>query len=135
MADRQAIHDLLMDYAWAMDDRDFDLLADVFHKDASFTIDITGADSFGPFEPGSGVVEFISSTTQQQTDQRRHVITNIRVEEETDSDATVTSTLTLNVVDGGTLTVQSVGVYRAECVDDGDRWRIRGFNLALDVPF
>ena len=61
MADRQAIHDLFMDYAWAMDARDFDLLADVFHEDASFTIDITGADSFGPFEPGSGVVEFISS--------------------------------------------------------------------------
>jgi 3-phenylpropionate/cinnamic acid dioxygenase small subunit len=135
MADRQAIHDLFMDYAWAMDARDFDLLADVFHKDASFTIDITGADSFGPFEPGSGVVEFISSTTKQQTDQRRHVITNLRVEEETDSDATVTATLTLNVVDEGTLTVQSIGVYRAECVDAGDRWRIRGFNLALDVPF
>ena len=135
MADRQAIHDLFMDYAWAMDARDFDLLADVFHEDASFTIDIAGADSVGPFEPGSGVVEFIRSTTQQQTDQRRHVITNIRVEEETGSDATVTATLTLNVVDEGQLEVQSIGVYRAECVDVWDRWKFRGFNLALDLPF
>ena len=135
MADRQAIQDLFADYAWAMDARDFDLLADVFHEDASFTIDITGADSFGPFEPGSGVVEFISSTTKEQTDQRRHVVTNIRVEEETASDATVTATLTLNVVDDGKLTVQSVGVYRAECVDAGDRWKFRQFNLALDLPF
>jgi 3-phenylpropionate/cinnamic acid dioxygenase small subunit len=118
-----------------MDARDFDLLADVFHEDASFTIDITGSDSFGPFEPGSGVVEFISSTTKEQTDQRRHVVTNIRVEEETASDAKVTATLTLNVVDEGKLTVQSVGVYRAECVDAGDRWKFREFNLALDLPF
>lgn len=135
MADRQGITDLFSDYAWAMDARDFDLLAQVFHDDASFTIDIPGADSYGPFEPGSAVVDFISSTTQGQTDQRRHVITNIRVDEETDSDATVTATLTLIVIDDGKLTVQSTGVYRAECVAAGGRWQFRGFNLALDLPF
>ncbi len=135
MADRQAINDLFVDYAWAMDARDFDLLAQVFHDDASFTIDIAGADTVGPFEPGSAVVEFISSTTQGQTDQRRHVITNIRFEEETESDAKVTATLTLNVTDEGKLTVQSVGVYTGECVDSGERWQFRKFNLALDSPF
>ena len=135
MADRQAINDLFADYAWAMDARDFDLLAQVFHEDASFVIDITGGDSYGPFSPGSAVVEFISSTTQGQTDQRRHVITNLRVEEESDSDAKVTATLTLNVIDEGKLTVQSIGVYTAECVASGDRWQFREFVLALDLPF
>ena len=52
MADRQAINDLFADYAWAMDARDFDLLAQVFHDDASFIIYIEGADPVGPFEPG-----------------------------------------------------------------------------------
>jgi 3-phenylpropionate/cinnamic acid dioxygenase small subunit len=135
MADRKAINDLFADYAWAMDDRDFDLLAQVFHDDASFVIYIEGADPVGPISPGSGVVEFISSTTQQQTDQRRHVITNVRFEEETDSDAKVTATLTLIVIDNGQLTVQSTGVYTAECVNSGSRWQFREFALALDLPF
>ena len=135
MADRQAINDLFADYAWAMDDRDFDLLAQVFHEDASFVIYIAGADPVGPFSPGSAVVEFISETTKGQTDQRRHVITNLRVEEESESDAKVTATLTLNVIDEGKLTVQSTGVYTAECVPAGGRWQFREFALALDLPF
>jgi|ERR687897_172139 3-phenylpropionate/cinnamic acid dioxygenase small subunit len=135
MADRQAINDLFADYAWAMDARDFDLLAQVFHDDASFTIPIEGADTVGPFSPGSAVVEFISSTTQGQTDRRRHVITNVRFEEESDNEARVTATLTLIVIDNGQLTVQSTGVYRAECVNSGSRWQFREFVLALDLPF
>ena len=91
MADRQAIDDLFADYAWAMDTRDWDLLRAVFHEEASFTIPITGADTVGPISPGSEVVDFISSTTESQTDQRRHVITNVRVEEETDSGAKATA--------------------------------------------
>ncbi len=135
MADRQAINDLFADYAWAMDDRDFDLLAQVFHEDASFVIYIPEVDPVGPFSPGSAVVEFISETTKGQTDQRRHVITNLRVDEESESDAKVTATLTLIVIDEGKLTVQSTGVYTAECVADGDRWQFREFALALDLPF
>jgi 3-phenylpropionate/cinnamic acid dioxygenase small subunit len=135
MADRQAIDDLFADYAWAMDARDWNLLRAVFHEEASFTIPITGADTVGPISPGSEVVDFISSTTESQTDRRRHVITNVRVEEQTDSRAKATATLTLIVIDNGQLTVQSTGVYNAECVADGDRWQFREFELALDLPF
>jgi hypothetical protein len=135
MADRQAINDLFANYAWAMDARDFDLLAQVFHEDASFNIDIAGADPVGPFSPGPAVVEFISETTKGQTDQRRHVITNIRVAEESGSDATVTATLTLIVIDGGKLTVQSTGVYTAECIAGPNGMQFRKFDLALDLPF
>jgi 3-phenylpropionate/cinnamic acid dioxygenase small subunit len=135
MADRQAIDDLFADYAWAMDARNWDLLRAVFHEDASFTIPIAGADTVGPISPGSEVVDFISSTTEGQTDQRRHVITNVRVEEQTDSGAKATATLTLIVIDNGQLTVQSTGVYTAECVADGDRWQFRELGLALDLPF
>ena len=121
MADRQAISDLFSDYAWALDANDFDLLRQVFHDDASFTITIPGADPVGPIEPGAAIVDFISGTVEGQDDQRRHVITNLRYESESDAEVHVSATLTLIVIAGGSLTVQSTGVYRVEIILDDDR--------------
>ena len=135
MADRQAITDLFADYAWALDANDFDLLAQVFHEDASFTINIAGADPVGPIEPGAAIVEFIRGTVQGQDDQRRHVITNMRYESESDAAAQVTATLTLIVVANGSLSVQSTGVYHVEIVQEGGTWQFRQFSLDLDLPF
>jgi 3-phenylpropionate/cinnamic acid dioxygenase small subunit len=42
MADRQAIADLFSEYAWALDAKDWDLLRQVFHEDASLTLELTG---------------------------------------------------------------------------------------------
>jgi 3-phenylpropionate/cinnamic acid dioxygenase small subunit len=135
MADRQAIADLFSDYAWALDAADWDLLRQVFHEDASFTIDIAGADTVGPIAPGAEVVDFVSSTSEGQNDQRRHVVTNLRYESEGDEAAVVTATLTLLVTADGELTVQSTGVYRTEVVLEAARWQFREFRLALDRPF
>lgn len=135
MADRKAIADVFSDYAWAMDAGDFDLLRQVFHEDASFTIEITGADTVGPIAPGAAIVDFISTTVQGQNDQRRHLVNNLRYEREGEEDAVVTATLTLIVITDGELVVQSTGVYRSEVVLEGGRWQFREFNLALDLPF
>ena len=135
MADRDAIAELLSNYAWAMDSGDFEALKDVFHDDASFLIHIPGADDVGPFSPGSAVVEFIGGTISGQEDQRRHVITNQRYEREGEDDAVVTSTLTLIVIADGNLTVQSTGVYRSEVVRTDAGWQIREFSISLDLPF
>ena len=42
MADRQAIADLFSEYAWALDAADWDLLRQVFHEDASLTVEPWG---------------------------------------------------------------------------------------------
>jgi uncharacterized protein (TIGR02246 family) len=135
MADRDAIAELLSDYAWAMDAGDFEALNDVFTEDASFVIHIAGADSVGPISPRKEIVDFIGGTIQGQQDQRRHVVSNQRYEREGDDDAVVTTTLTLNVVADGKLTVQATGVYRAEVVRQDGGWRIRDFTISLDLPF
>ena len=80
-------------------------------------------------------VEFCSSTVGEQTDQRRHVITNVRVESETEEAATVTAILTLVVVENGALEVKSSGLYRTEVVDDGGKLRFASMLLTLDLPF
>ena len=135
MADRQAIADLFSEYAWALDAKDWDLLRQVFHEDASLTLELTGADTVGPIAPGAEVVGFISSTSEGQDDQRRHVLTNLRYESEGEQDAVVTATLTLLVTADGELSVQSTGVFRTELVLEAGRWQFREFRLALDRPF
>ncbi len=89
MFDRHAISDLFSEYAWALDNKDWDLLRQVFHEDASLALEITGAGTVGPIAPGAEVVGFISNTSEGQDDQRRHVVTNLRYEREGEGDATV----------------------------------------------
>jgi ketosteroid isomerase-like protein len=135
MADRDAIAELMSNYAWAMDSGDFRALNDIFSEDGSLEIHIAGADSIGPIEPRDAVVDFIGSTITGQQDQRRHVISNQRFESESGDQAVVTATLTLNVIADGKLTVQSTGIYRTEVVQADGGWRMRSLSISLDLPF
>jgi len=135
MADRQAIDQLFADYGWPMDSREWDGLGPTFTGDADFTIAITGGDTIGPITGREAIVEFCSSTVERQTDQRRHVITNVRVGPQTDTEATVTAILTLVTVENGALTVKATGLYRTRVVLDGGAWRFASMHLTLDLPF
>ena len=81
------------------------------------------------------MVGFISSTSEGQDDQRRHVLTNLRYESEGEEDAVVTATLTLLMTADGEVSVQSTGVFRTEVVLEAGRWHFREFRLAIDQPF
>lgn len=135
MADRDAIDQLFADYGWPMDSREFSVLGDTFTENADFTIVITGGDTIGPISGRDAIVEFCSSTVGEQTDQRRHVITNVRIGPETETEADVTAILTLIVVADGALEVKSSGLYRTRAVLDGGRWRFASMHLTLDLPF
>jgi SnoaL-like domain len=135
MADRDAIEQLFSDYGWPMDSREWPVLGDTFTEDAEFTIVITGGDTIGPLQGRDAIVEFCSTTVNAQTDQRRHVITNIRLAPEKDTEAEVTAILTLIVVTDGALEVKSSGLYRTRAVLDGDRWRFARMHLTLDLAF
>ena len=135
MADRDAIEQLFADYGWPMDTREWPVLATVFTADASFVITIQGetaVDITGRDE----IVEFCSSTVNAQTDQRRHVITNIRVTDGTETSASVYAILTLVVVTDGELEVKSSGLYRTRVVKEADgQWRFAHMLLELDRTF
>lgn len=135
MSDRDEIAELLSNYAWAMDAGDFEALHDIFAEDASFVIHIAGADSVGPIAPRQAIVDFIGGTVSDQQDQRRHVISNQRFESRGDGEAVVTATLTLNVIESGSLEVKSTGIYRADLVREEAGWRMRGLEISLDLPF
>ena len=131
MADRDTIEQLFATYAWAMDARSFDLFDDVFTTDASFVVSIAGGDTYGPFEGRAAVADFIGSTTQEQTDQRRHAILNVR----TEGADKATAILSLHVVDNGALTVKSCGVYTVELGEEDGATKFSSMDLALDLGF
>ena len=129
--DYQNVSQLFSSYAWSMDAKDFDLFETVFSEDASFVVSIAGTVAAGPFEGRSALVDFIRSTTLDQRDQRRHVITNVRLVD----DGGATAILTLLVVDDGVLTVKSCGVYDVELVEEGGKVLFSAMDLALDLGF
>jgi uncharacterized protein (TIGR02246 family) len=135
MADRNAIQQLFADYGWPMDTREWPVLATVFTEDASFVITIAGDEAIsvaGRHE----IVEFCSSTVDAQTDQRRHVITNVRIASGTDTTADAYAILTLVVVTDGELEVKSSGLYRTKVVKEPDgQWRFAHMLLELDRTF
>jgi SnoaL-like domain len=130
MADYAQVCNVFARYASAMDDNNFEVLRSVFTADASFTVDITGGPTVGPYESGDAIVEFISSTTEDQQDQRRHVITNVRLEDET-----AYGVLSLFVTADGELTVQTTGVYKVTLADSGATLAFSSMYLTLDRPY
>jgi ketosteroid isomerase-like protein len=128
MADYAEVSNAFAHYASAMDDNDYETLRSVFTDDAVFTVDITGGPTVGPYETADAIVEFISSTTEDQQDQRRHVITNIRLDGDT-----AYGILSLFVTADGELTVQSTGVYKVTL--EGDSARFSSMYLTLDRPY
>lgn len=134
MADRSAIEDLFARYAWGMDSRQFQFTKDAFAGDARFTLDIQGTAAIEPLE-GSNIGEFIETTTREQTDQRRHVITNLHLENEQESSARAIAYLSLMVTENGELHPQATGVYTTEVDASDGVWRFRSMHLDLDRPF
>ncbi len=125
------VSQLFADYAWAMDSRELGGLNSVFTEDATFAVTIAGEDAVGPLEGRKATVDFISETTRAQTDQRRHVITNVRLHGE----GAATATLTLIVIDAGQLTVKSAGVYSCGLAQEDGAARFSRMDLALDLGF
>lgn len=134
MADRSAIEDLFARYAWGMDSRQFHFTNDTFAEDAEFTLDIQGTAAIEPLR-GSGIGEFIESTTREQTDQRRHVITNVHLEDAGEDEAKAIAYLTLMVTENGELHAQATGVYTTRVARSGGVWRFAHMHLDLDRPF
>jgi uncharacterized protein (TIGR02246 family) len=135
VAGRDAVAELFATYAAANDARDVAGIGDCFTADAAFTLHIAGADSIGPLAPRDALVEFFGQAFAAQSDQRRHVITNLRLLDDGADAARAEAYLSLIVTDAGATALKSAGRYRAEAVREGGAWRFRSLTLDLDSPF
>lgn len=135
MADKQAVSELLGKGGWAYDTPDIDYLADMFTETGTFDLTIAGMGQVGSFAGRAEIRKLYEDSLASQEDQRRHVVTNIFYEDETDTSVTAVSYLVLITIKDGALNVISSGVYRDQVTLDGDSWRITHRDLHLDLPY
>lgn len=131
MVTRDTVEQLLADWAWANDHAELSLISDSLTADATFTVRIAGETAVGPLSPREAIVEFIGEALGAQEGQRRHCVSNVRVDEE---DCTAYLTI-FETVDGESRLV-ATGVYRgAVGAGEGGRAALSALAIELDRPF
>ncbi|EEB80374.1 hypothetical protein GPB2148_3191 [marine gamma proteobacterium HTCC2148] len=128
------IHELLGKAAYAYDERDMPLLTACFAKGVSMTMRIAGGDLVGPFDGRDAVMGLMTGSMDEQTDIRRHIISNIFFDESA-AVTTVVSNLTLVATENGEIQLLSAGVYRDEVVEEDGAWRVSKRHIELDKSY
>lgn len=134
MTDRSALEDLANRYSLAYDTADLDTIESVFTKDATFSMKIAGNEPMS-FGPRDAIMDLMRNSLSSQTDQRRHVNSNLIVE---GTDGGVTRTkhyLTLLATEDGQISLLSAGLYSAEVVEEDGTLRFRSLHLDLDKAY
>ena len=134
MPDRAAIEDLANRYSLAYDSADLDGIEATFTEDATFSMVIAGGDklSFGPRE---AIMNLMRDSLSSQTDQRRHINSNLIVEGEQDGVTRTKHYLTLVATEEGQISLLSAGLYSSEIVEEGGTLRFRSLHLDLDKAY
>jgi len=134
IAARLDILELFATYAHTYDQGRLDRLGDLWTDDATFEI----RGSIGGF-PNllSGRDEIVAHMRDRHAAtrpaQRRHVITNVLIEELDESSARVSAYLLLGSTVEGQLSLPVTGRYEDELARTDDGWRIRRQVLTLDA--
>lgn len=131
---REQIEDTLNRWALGYDDNDWSLVADCFTDDAVFSMRIADGEIIGPFEGREVILDVMREASRSQEDQRRHVTSNLVVEQD-GATATSAAYLTLFSVRDGTLTALSTGKYEDELVRTDAGWKLAKRHIALDLPY
>lgn len=135
VADRLAIAERVHLYGWGYDERNRDLLAGCFTEDGTWEGHIMGVDSVGPFVGREALADFLTSFWDEQTDQRRHIFTNVVVSDITETTGVAHAYLMLTASTGGEMQPVTVGPYRLEMRKEADIWRISRLAAGFDAPF
>jgi SnoaL-like domain len=134
MTDRSAVEDLANRYSLAYDTADLETMETVFTEDATFSMIIAGGDKIS-FGPRDAIMKLMRDSMATQTDQRRHVNSNLIVE---GTEGGVTRTkhyLSLFATEKGEINLLSAGLYSSEIVEDGGKLRFKSLHLDLDKAY
>ena len=139
LAARAVIGDLLARAAFALDEQQDAMLAACFAEDAVFTLRIAGGDLIGPFEGREGIMGLMRGAWEEQTDKRRHVVSNVfyppAVEATVPGAVPVVSYLALFATEQGETQLLCTGVYRDEVLVDGTRCELVRRHLELEKAY
>ena len=134
MEQKQAIQEMLAAGAYAYDERDMEALAAGFTEDATMSMRIAGGDLIGPFSGRDSVMQLFHDSMAQQSDVRRHLVSNIFFDE-TGENPLAISNLTLVATENGEIQLLSAGIYRDTVVLEEGTWRILDRYLELDKSY
>lgn len=139
MADRTMIEHVLARWAFGYDEGDVPMMEACFAPDATMRMEIGVRDGtqdvMGPYVGRAEVMGLFTEHQGVQTDQRRHVTTNVVIADDRGDEASVVSYLSLFVTDADGVRLQATGVYRDEFVCLDGEWRIRERFLHLDSRY
>ena len=133
--DKLKISELLSRSAYALDERDVGMLSACFSEEANFTMRIAGGDMIGPFEGRESIMKLMTDSMDQQTDKRRHVVSNIFFESGKGNNVSVVSNLTLFATENEEIQVLSAGVYHDQVVKIDNNWELHQRHLDLDKSY
>lgn len=131
--DRFEIVDLLSRCAYAYDERKLDLLESCYTEDAVFGLTIKGGDAIEPFEGREAIMGLYRGSMDAQSDQRRHVISNLCFEQ-TGEEPVVLSYLSLFATDNAQARLLCTGLYRDTLRRTDKGWKLQHRDLDLDGP-
>lgn len=122
MGARAQIEETMYRYAYGFDVDDIDLMVSAFSEDAELVT------SRGNHRGRATLRDFYQARRDNRTaagEQTRHVVTNLRIELESEDRARASSYYTLTVTGPDrTVVLGSVGTYDDELTRDGDGWLI-----------
>lgn len=134
--DRLLVGERVARYGWAYDERDAGALADCFTADGVWEGSVMGVQAVGPISGREAVVGFLGGFWDGQTDQRRHLFTNLVVEPVSTDQALAHAYLLLTSSSDGAMRPVTAGPYRFELTRAADSvWRLQRLCAGFDAPF
>jgi hypothetical protein len=123
-------------YAWAYDERELGVLADVFNEDAVFEAIVADGEPIEPLRGRAAVVTWLKGHMAAQHDQRRHNMLNPVVLVEEPNEAVVCAYLLLTAAEDGLVRLVTTGTYRLRMTRTAEApWRIAQITAGFDRPF
>lgn len=133
---KQDIAELLARSAFALDHKDLQALQQTFTEDALFTLVIDGVPEPSVFEGRDAIMGLMKGALDDQTDLRRHVLSNLIFSETDGQGATVLSYLSLMATENGVTQLITTGLYTDQVAQQADgSWLITNRHLKLDRPY
>ncbi|NBH12138.1 nuclear transport factor 2 family protein [Amycolatopsis sp. SID8362] len=127
-----AVHQVLVRYAFALDQQDVAAVESVLTENATWTFKFAGENDLGPIAGRAAILEFVREAIDAETDQRRHNLVNLQVHSADADTALAHAYLMLTSNAGGGSGVIATGLYTFRLEHDGGEWRIADLFLRTD---
>ena len=135
LADRILIAERMHRYGWAFDERQEEALSECFTESATWQASIMGTSTIGPFNGKREIINFMKGFWPNQLDQRRHNITNVIVENQSEKAASVMAYLVLMSASAQGLKPVTTGFYKVEMVKSDGTWKIQTLLVGFDLSY